>query len=187
MWRHSPSVFATVLASPVPALAQLGVIISGGFFAAYKKLIPEFERTSGISVVTANGSSHGDGPTTIGAQLRSGVLFDVVILNTTGLADLMAQGRIVKGFERRFAQVLPGIGVRVRSAAPDVGTADALRQKLRLIKCERLSGRAAVRTIPASNKTNPLQKSRASARRAAGALPSSQRGRAGVWSGLRSC
>jgi len=127
-------VLATVLAYPVPAVAQLRVIISGGFSAAYKELIPEFERTSGISVVTTSGSSQGDGPTTIGAQLRSGALFDVVILNTTGLADLMAQGRIVKGSERRLAQVLAGIGVRVGSAAPDVGTADALRQTLRLAK-----------------------------------------------------
>lgn len=46
----------------------------------------------------------------------------------------MAQGRIVKGSERRLAQVLTGIGVRVGSAAPDVGTADALRQTLRLAK-----------------------------------------------------
>lgn len=127
-------VLATVLAYPVPAVAQLRVIISGGFSAAYKELVPEFERTSGISLVTASGSSQGDGPTTIGAQLRSGALFDVVILNTTGLAALMAQGRIVKGSERRLAQVLTGIGVRVGSAAPDVGTADALRQTLRLAK-----------------------------------------------------
>ena len=127
-------VLATVLAYPIPAVAQLRVIISGGFSAAYKELIPEFERTSGISVVTASGSSQGDGPTTIGAQLRSGALFDIVILNTTGLADLMAQGRIVKGSERRLAQVLAGIGVRVGSPAPDVGTSDALRRTLRLAK-----------------------------------------------------
>ncbi len=81
---------AAVLAYPDPAAAQLRVISSGGFSAAYKELIPEFERTSGMSVVTASGSSQGDGPTTIGAQLRAGALYDVVIFNSTGLADLMA-------------------------------------------------------------------------------------------------
>ena len=127
-------VLATFLAYPVPAAAQLRVIISGGFSAAYKELLPQFERTTGVSVVTASGSSQGDGPTSIGAQLRSGALFDVVILNTTGLADLMAQGRIVNGSERRLAQVLTGLGVRAGSAALDVGTADALRQTLRQAK-----------------------------------------------------
>ena len=127
-------VFAAVLVYPVPAVAQVRVIISGGFSAAYQELIPEFERRFGLSVVSASGSSQGDGPTTISAQLRSGALFDVVILNSTGLADLVAQGRIVKGSEQRLAQVLTGIGVRVGSAATGVGTDDALRQTLRRAK-----------------------------------------------------
>lgn len=121
----------SVPAHPVAAAARLQVIISGRFSAAYEELIPEFERASGIAVSTASGSSQGDGPTTIGARLRSGALFDVVILNTAGLAELVAQGRIVRGSERTLAQVLAGIGVRVGSAPPDVGTADALRQTLR--------------------------------------------------------
>lgn len=123
-----------VLAYPVAATAQLRVIISGGFSAAYKDLLPEFERTTGVSVVTASGSSQGDGPTTIGAQLRSGALFDVAILNATGLADLVAQERIVKGSERRLAQVLTGVGIRAGSAALDVSTVDALRHTLRQAK-----------------------------------------------------
>jgi molybdate transport system substrate-binding protein len=83
---------------------QLQVILSGGFAAAYKELAPEFERTFGISVVTTSGSSQGDGPTTIGSQLRSGKAFDAVILNASGLADLMSQRHIVSGSERRLAQ-----------------------------------------------------------------------------------
>lgn len=124
----------TVLACPGVATAQLRVIISGGFSAAYKELLPEFERTTGVSVVTASGSSTGDGPTSIGAQLRSGALFDVAILNANGLAELVEKGRILKGSERRLAQVLAGIGVRAGSAPLDVGTADALRQTLRQAK-----------------------------------------------------
>ena len=134
---------ATLLAYPAPVAAQLRVLISGGFSVAYKDLLPQFERTTGVSVDTASGSSQGDGPTSIGVQLRSGALFDVVILNTNGLADLMAQGRIIKGSERRLAQVQAGVSVRAGSAALEVSTADALRQTLRQAKVIATSASAA--------------------------------------------
>src|SRR5687768_17448692 len=54
---------------PVMASAQLNVLISGGFSGAYERLLPEFERTSGIKVATGSGASQGAGPQTIAAQL----------------------------------------------------------------------------------------------------------------------
>src|SRR5258708_20962980 len=88
---------AAILASPAPSFAQVKVIISGGFSAAYQELLPEFERTSGVTVTTTSGGSQGTGPNTIGAQLRRGVPADVVIMNKVGLADLIAEARIVSG------------------------------------------------------------------------------------------
>ena len=41
-------ILITALSWPVAASAQLNVLISGGFSGAYEKLLPEFERTSGI-------------------------------------------------------------------------------------------------------------------------------------------
>ena len=134
---------AAVTAFPAASAAQLKVIISGGFSAAYTEVLPEFERTTRLSVVTASGSSQGDGPTTIGAQLRNGMWFDVVIMNTTGLADLVAQGRIVKGTERDLAQVSTGIAVRAGSPSRDVSTADALRQTLGLARVVAVSASGA--------------------------------------------
>ena len=61
-------IFATLLFWPAAALAQLNVLISGGFSGAYEQLLPEFERTSGIKVTTGSGASQGTGPQTIGAQ-----------------------------------------------------------------------------------------------------------------------
>src|SRR5262249_24655090 len=43
-----------------------------------------FEKTTGITVTTARGASQGDGPTTIGAQLRRDVPADVVIMSREG-------------------------------------------------------------------------------------------------------
>ena len=47
--------------------------MSGGFSGAYQELLPQFQKTTGITVTTARGASQGDGPNTIGAQLRRGV------------------------------------------------------------------------------------------------------------------
>jgi molybdate transport system substrate-binding protein len=63
----------TMLALPAASPAQVRVLMSGGFSAAYHELLPQFQHTTGITVTTARGASQGDGPNTIGAQLRRGV------------------------------------------------------------------------------------------------------------------
>ena len=45
-----------------PAAAEIKVMISGGFSAAYEKLVREFERASGHKVVTLRGPSMGATP-----------------------------------------------------------------------------------------------------------------------------
>ena len=104
--------------------------MSGGFSAAYQQLLPEFQSTTGITVTTSRGSSQGDGPNTIGAQLRRGVAADMVILSRAGLAELIAEGRIVAGSDVDLAQVPLGVGVRAGALRPDIGTVEAFKQAL---------------------------------------------------------
>src|SRR5256714_4149353 len=85
------------LLMPVAASAQVKVIISGGFSRPYEKLLPEFERTSGIKVETGSGASQGTGPQTIAAQLAAGTRFDVVIMSRQGLEELITAKRISPG------------------------------------------------------------------------------------------
>lgn len=121
---------SAVLAVPAPSYAQVKVIISGGFFPAYREVIPEFERTTGIKVITASGASQGTGPDTIGGMLSRGELADVVIMNRSGLAELLAQGRIVPGTDRNLAQTLTGVAVRAGASRPDISTVEAFKQSL---------------------------------------------------------
>jgi molybdate transport system substrate-binding protein len=121
---------AVLLTSPALSFAQVKVIISGGFAAAYREVLPEFERATGISVTTASGASQGNGPDTIGAMLRRGEPADVVIMNRGGLAELIAQGRIVAGTDLDLAQALVGMAVRAGRPKPDISTVDAFRQTL---------------------------------------------------------
>ena len=108
----------------------MNVLISGGFDGAYRKLLPEFERTAGISVATGSGSSQGSGPQVIGAQLARGVAADVVILSREGLDELIAANRIVAGTDVDLASTPIGVAVRAGAAKPDVGTVDAFRRAL---------------------------------------------------------
>jgi molybdate transport system substrate-binding protein len=121
---------AAVLTLPTASFAQVKVIISGGFSAAYRELLPEFERTAGIKVTTASGGSVGNGPNTIGGQLRRGVPADVVILAREGLGELIAEGRIVAGTDIDLAQSLIGLAVHAGAPKPDISTVEALKQTL---------------------------------------------------------
>ena len=123
-------VAATLLAFPTPSLAQLSVLISGGFSSAYREVLPEFERATGITVSTGSGASQGTGQQTIAAQLQRGVPADVVILSREGLADLTAAGRIVAGTDVDLARAPLAAAVRAGAPKPDVSTVESLKRTL---------------------------------------------------------
>src|SRR5262249_48793232 len=112
------------------ARAELNVMISGGFSLAYRELLPEFERSTGMAVATASAASQGTGPNTMKAKLESGAHADVVILSREGLSELMAAGRIVGGTDVDLARVPLGAAVRMGQPKPDVGTLDAFKRTL---------------------------------------------------------
>jgi molybdate transport system substrate-binding protein len=119
---------AALFAWPIAAMAQVKVLMSGGFSGAYEQLLPEFERTSGVKVTTGSGASQGSGPQTIGAQLATGAAADVVILSREGLEELVAAKHIAAGSEVDLARVGLGLAVRTGTAKPDVGTVEAFKQ-----------------------------------------------------------
>jgi molybdate transport system substrate-binding protein len=123
-------VIAAALVSPAAASAQVKAIVSGGFSAAYREVLPEFEKTSGVTVTTTSGGSFGNDPNTIGAQLRRGVPADVVILSREGLADLITEGRILAGTDTDLARASLGMAVRAGAPKPDISTVDAFKQTL---------------------------------------------------------
>jgi len=119
---------AGALLMPMAASAQVKVIISGGFSGPYEKLLPDFERTSGIKVTTGSGASQGSGPQTIAAQLAAGAKFDVVICSREGLQELIVQKRIAAGTDVDVAMAPLGVAVRAGAPKPDVSTVEAFKQ-----------------------------------------------------------
>lgn len=119
---------AALLASPLAVLAQVKVIISGGFSGPYEKLLPEFQRSTGIQVSTGSGASQGTGPQTIAAQLARGVPADVVILSREGLAELVKAGRIAAGTDADLAETPLGVAVKTGAPKPAVKTLDDFKR-----------------------------------------------------------
>jgi molybdate transport system substrate-binding protein len=119
-----------VLALPSASFAQLNVLTSGGFAAAFQQIQPEFEKATGITVTTTRGQSQGGGPNAIGAQLRRGVTADVVIMSREGLDELKADGKIVAGTDVDLGQTPLGVSVRAGAPKPDISSVDAFKRLL---------------------------------------------------------
>lgn len=111
-------------------MAQVKVIISGGFSTAYAQVLPDFEESTGIKVTTGSGASQGEGPLTIASQLERGEALDVVIMSREGLENLKAAGRILPGSDVDLATAAIGVAVRAGVPKPEIGTVEGLKRAL---------------------------------------------------------
>ena len=124
-----PIIALLLLVAPVGA-AEIHVMTSGGFTAAYDELRPQFERATGNKVETAYGASMGGAPDSIPSRLDRGEPADIVILAAPALDALIQQGKVLPG--SRVDLVRSTIGMAVRSGAPkpDISTVEALKRTL---------------------------------------------------------
>jgi molybdate transport system substrate-binding protein len=122
-------VSALLLAGSANA-AEVRVMISGGLTAAYKELVPEFERLTGNKVLTAYGPSMGTTVNAIPIRLERGEAADVLIMVGYALGDLVKQGKVIA--DSRVDLVKSPIGIAVKSGAPkpDISSADAVKRAL---------------------------------------------------------
>src|SRR5260221_342470 len=122
--------FSAVLLTGAAHAAEVRVMISGGMTAAYKALVPEFERTTGHKVLTAYGPSMGTTTNAIPVRLERGEPADVLIMVGYALGDLVKKGKVIS--DSTVDLVKSPIGVAVKSGAPkpDISSADAVRSGL---------------------------------------------------------
>lgn len=110
--------------------AEIKVVSSGGFSAAYKELAPEFEHATGHKVVTDWGPSMGDTPQAIPQRLARGEPIDVVIMVGYALGGLAKEGKVRSDSRVDLARSLIGVAVRAGAPKPDIGSADAVKAAL---------------------------------------------------------
>jgi molybdate transport system substrate-binding protein len=121
---------SAVLLTSAVAAAEVRVMISGGMTAAYKALVPEFERATGHKVLTAYGPSMGTTTNAIPVRLDRGEPADVLIMVGYALGDLVKKGKVIS--DSTIDLVRSPIGVAVKSGAPrpDISSADAVKRAL---------------------------------------------------------
>ncbi|HEY8253761.1 MAG TPA: substrate-binding domain-containing protein [Rhizomicrobium sp.] len=132
-WRFVAGATAALAVStsiPESALAQVKVMTSGGFAAPLREMLPEFEKSSGLSVEVILGKSQGADPSTIAAQLGRGVPADIVILSREGLNDLVSGNRIVAHSDIDVAKTPLGLAVRAGAPKPDISTVEGFKNAL---------------------------------------------------------
>lgn len=119
----------SALAANVQA-AELHVMSSGGFTAAYKLLGPKFASQTGNTLDTALGPSMGKSPEAIPNRLARGEPADAVIMVGYALDELIKQGKVIPDSRVELADSRIGMVVREGAATPDISSAEGLKQVL---------------------------------------------------------
>jgi molybdate transport system substrate-binding protein len=110
--------------------AEIKVMISGGFSAAYKQLVPQFESMTGHKVETAYGPSMGDTPQAIPNRLERGEHADVVIMAGSAVDALIKKGKVAANGRFDLAESIIGAAVREGAPRPDIGSVEAFKKAL---------------------------------------------------------
>ena len=109
-------------------------MISGGLAAAYKALVPEFERATGHKVLTAYGPSMGTTTNAIPVRLERGEPADVLIMVGYALDDLAKKGKVDRRQQSRSRQIADRGRREIGHAKAGHLYADALKRALLAVK-----------------------------------------------------
>lgn len=124
-----PAMVVTFFAANASA-AEIKVVTSGAFTAAYLQLAPEFERTTHNKLDTGFGPSLGTTKNAIPMRLARGESIDLVIMASPGLDVLIKQGKILPNSRVDLVQSKIALAVKAGAPHPDISTIDALKRTL---------------------------------------------------------
>jgi molybdate transport system substrate-binding protein len=128
--RVTLAVTCALLTAAATRAAEIKVVTSGAFTAAYLKLVPEYERATHNRLVTEFGPSMGTTHNAIPLRLERGEAIDVVIMAGPALAELIKQGEVRAGSRVDLVQSHIGMAVKAGAPKPDITTVEALKRTL---------------------------------------------------------
>jgi molybdate transport system substrate-binding protein len=123
-------IVGVLLLAGAAGAAEVRVMISNAPAAAYKELVPEFERLTGNKIITAYGPSMGTTVNAIPVRLERGEPADVLIMVGYALDDLAKQGKVTAGSSVDLMKSPIGMAVRAGAPKPDISSTDALKRAL---------------------------------------------------------
>jgi molybdate transport system substrate-binding protein len=100
-------------------------LFSNGVKAVVLDLLPEFERTHGVTPTITWASTN-----MLMDEIRNGETGDLAILTDEAIDGLIRQGKMVAGSRVDLARSAIGIAVRQGAPKPDIGSAAAIKQSL---------------------------------------------------------
>ena len=131
IWRAAVLGLAALwLAAGEAPAAEVRVMNSGGFSAAYLALAPAFETATGNKLVIIWGPSMGTAPEAIPNRLARGEAADVVIMVGSALGDLIKQGKVIADSRVDLARSPIGVAVKAGAPRPDISTVEAFKRTM---------------------------------------------------------
>ena len=116
---------SALLFSGIASAAEIKVLSTQATEEAYRELVPQFEKASGHKVATTFTG-------TLGAmkRLADGETYDLLIMSSSSIDELIKSGKIVRGSRVDFAKSGVGVAVRKGAPKPDISSTDALKKTL---------------------------------------------------------
>lgn len=128
--KHFAAAAAAFLVSGAALADPLVVASSGGFAAAYKQLVAQWQREPGRGVTSVWGPSMGATANAIPQRLARSESIDVVIMVGDALDKLMASGQLVQGSKVVLADSTIACAVPQGEPRPDMRTVEGLKAAL---------------------------------------------------------
>jgi molybdate transport system substrate-binding protein len=118
--------FAMMLTANVTAsAAEITVISSNALKTTLEQLAPAFEKATEHKLIFTWGAA-----VPLKADIEKGATFDLAVLTTAAIDDLIGQGKLVAASRAALANSGAGIAVRRGAPKPDVSTVDAFKNAL---------------------------------------------------------
>jgi molybdate transport system substrate-binding protein len=117
-------VFVTSLTYDASAQAPVRVLSSNGVRGVMEELLKQGEKTLGHPAIEFNTSS------VVRQRIQAGESFDVAILTSEVIDDLIKAGKLTAGSRTDIARSGIGVGIRRGAAKPDIKTPEAMKATL---------------------------------------------------------
>lgn len=115
-----------LLLASFPAAADTIKVLTGGAFKpVVMDMLADFEQQTGHKVTVQN-----DTAGALSQRIRTGEAFDVVILPTTNLDQLAAEGKVADDSVTPFGKVGVGVAVALSAPQPNISSTEGLRRTL---------------------------------------------------------
>jgi molybdate transport system substrate-binding protein len=118
-------IICLAVASNAAAQQTLTVLSSNATNALIHELHPQFEKISGYTLHVKF-----DNSAALKSRIEKGEAFDVAVMTSTAINDLIATGKLDQGTRADVARAGVGMAIHLQGTKPDISTLDALKGAL---------------------------------------------------------